>query len=104
CIDQNVSWLDVAMKNSVFVRVMHSARHLGDELCCLPDGNRLVFGYFIKLTTFDKLHAEIALPVPLPYLVDGNDAWMVEARSGSGFQTKALEVHFRCPLTEADDF
>ena len=29
-IEQNVPWLDVAMQNPVLVRVMNSARYLGD--------------------------------------------------------------------------
>jgi hypothetical protein len=37
CIEQNVSRFDVAMQNAVFMRVMHSACHLGDEFHCLPD-------------------------------------------------------------------
>jgi len=63
-----------------------------------------VFNYFVKLTAFYKLHAEIALAIPLAYLVDGDDAWMVKARSGFSFQAKALEMRLRCPLAEADDF
>src|SRR5262245_33917238 len=97
-IEQDVSRLDVSVQNSVFVCVMHGARHSGDELHRLPDRHRRMFNYFVKLTTFDKLHAEIAFAIPFPYLVDGNDAWMVEARSGFGFQTKALEVRSCCPL------
>jgi hypothetical protein len=63
-----------------------------------------VFNYFVKLTTFYKLHAEIALAIPLAYLVDGDDAWMVKARSGFGFQAKALEVCWGCPLSKPNDF
>src|SRR5215831_4390001 len=103
-VEQDVSRLDVSMQNASFMRVMHRARHLSDEFCRLSDRHRCMGNYFVKLTTFDKLHTEIALTIPLAYLVDGNDAWMVKARSGFGFQTKALQVRWCCPLTEADNF
>ena len=32
CIQQNVSRLDVSMQNAVFMRVMHGARDLGDQV------------------------------------------------------------------------
>src|SRR5215475_11108997 len=103
-VEQDVSRLDVSMQNASFMRVMHRARHLDDEFHRLSGGHRRMVNDFVKLTTFDKLHAEIALAIPLTDLVDGNNAWMVKARSGFGFQAKALQVCWCCPLTEADDF
>jgi hypothetical protein len=103
-VEQDVSRLDISMHDAVFVRVMHGARHLGDEFHRPSDGHRHTVNYFVKLTTLDKFHAEIALTIPFAYLVDGNDAWMVKARSGFGFQTKPLQVRLCCPLTQADDF
>ena len=92
------------MQNAVFVRVMNGARHLGNEFHRLPDRNRRVFNYFIKLTAFDELHAEVALPIALAHFVDGDDARMIEARRGFGFKTKALEVGLRGPLSKTNDF
>src|SRR6516165_2072636 len=103
-VEQDVSRLDVSMQNTMFVRVVNSARHLGDEFHHLSEGHRRIANHLVKLTTFDKLHTEIALAIPLADLVDGNDAWMVKAGSGFGFQPKAPEVRLCCPLTEADDF
>ena len=103
-VEQDVSRLDVSVQDAVFMGVMHGARNLGDEFHRLPDRHRLLFDYFVKLAAFDKLHAEIALAAPLAYLVDGNDVWMIKARSGFGFQTKALEVGLCCPLTETNEF
>ena len=70
----------------------------------LPDRHRCVFNYFVKLTAFNKLHAEVALAIALADLVDWDDARMIEARSGFGFQPKALEVRFGGPLAKANDF
>ena len=89
CIKQNVSRLDVSMENAVFMRVMHGARHLCDEFHRLPDGHRRVFNHFVKLTAFDELHAEVALPIALAHLVDWDDARMIEARSGFCFQDES---------------
>ena len=75
CIQQNVSRLDVAMQNAVFMRVMHCARHLRDEFRRLPERHRRVCYYFVKLAAFDELHAEVAVAITLAYLVDGDDAW-----------------------------
>jgi hypothetical protein len=63
-----------------------------------------VLDYFIKVTAFDELHAEIALAVPFAYLVDGNDAWMVEAGGGFRFPAKALQMRFGSPRAQADHF
>src|SRR5262250_1936894 len=92
------------MQNTVFVCVMHSARHLGDELYRLSDRYRCLFNYLIKLAALDELHAEVALTIALAYFVDRNDAWMIEACSGFRFQAKTLKVCWCCPLTEADNF
>src|SRR5262245_3580699 len=83
---------------------MHGTCHSGDELHRLPNRHRRMFNYFVKLTTFNELHAEVTLAVALAHLVDGNDAWMVQTRSRFGFKTKALEVRSCCPLAETDDF
>src|SRR5580765_7364163 len=104
CIQQNVSGLDVSMQNAVFMRVMNGASHLCNELHRLPNRNRRVFNYLIKLATFDKLHAEVALPIALAHLVNWDDAFMIEARSSFCFQAKALEVRFGGPLPKANDF
>ena len=92
------------MKDAVFMRVMHGARYFCDEFRCLPDGRRRVFNHFIKLTAFDELHAEVALPIALAHLVDWDNTGMVEAGSRFCFQTKALEVRFGSPLPKANDF
>ena len=100
CIKQNVSRFDVAMENAVFMRVMHGACHLCDEFHRLPDGHRRVFNHFVKLAAFDELHAEVTLAIALAHLVDWDDAWMIKARSGFCFQTKALEVRFAWPTAQ----
>jgi hypothetical protein len=90
CIQQNISRLYVSMQDAVFMRVVHGACHLCGEFHRLPDGHRRVFNHFVELSAFDELHAEVALPITLTYLVDWDDAWMVKARCGLSFQTKTL--------------
>src|SRR6478735_5666175 len=92
------------MQNAVFMCIMDGACDLCDEFHRMRDGHRRVFNHFVKLTSFDKLHAEVALPIALAHLVNGDDACMIEARSSFCFQAKALEVRFGGPLPKANDF
>ena len=86
------------------MRVMYSVGHLGDKFDRLPNRQRCVPDYFLELAAFNKLHAEVALAIALADLVDWDDAWMIKARRGFCFQTKALEVRLRGPLSKTDDF
>ena len=70
----------------------------------LPNRHRCFSDYFVKLTAFNKLHAEVALTIALADLVDWDDARMIEARSGFCFQPKAFKVRFSGPLAKANDF
>ena len=97
CIEQNVPRLDVAMKNAVFMRVMNSARDFRDQFRRLPDRHRLALDYFVKLTAFDKLHAEVARAIALADFVDGNDTGMLQAGRCFGFEAKAFQVRFAWP-------
>ena len=60
--------------------------------------------YFIKLTAFDELHAEVALSIALAHFIDGNNAWMFEAGGGFGFPAKTLQVRFGGPGAKANHF
>src|SRR6266545_7095130 len=104
CIEQNVSRFNVAMQNTVFVRVMNRSGYLCDQFRCLPDRHRRLSDYFIKLAAFDELHAEIAGAITLAHLVNRHDAWMIEASCGFRFPAEALQVRFGRPLTKTNDF
>ena len=104
CIEQNVSWLDVPMKNPVLMRVMNGASYLCDQFRRLPDRHRLAPDYFVKLAAFDEFHAEVAGAIALAHLVDGNDARMIETGGSFGFPAKTFQVRFARPLTKANDF
>src|SRR6266496_4401987 len=101
-VEQDIPRLYVSMQNAVLVRIGNGARYLRDEFHCLPDCNRCVFNYFVKLTTFDELHAEVALAFALAHLVDGDDTRMVKARGSFGFQPKTLEVRWCGPLSKSN--
>jgi len=70
----------------------------------VSDGHRLALGHVIKLTAFDKLHAEVAGAGALTHLVDGNDARMFEAGCGFRFPTKALQMRLSGPRTQPNYF
>src|SRR4029453_7713413 len=104
CIQQNVPRLDVAMENSILVRVMNSARDLRDKLRCPPDRHGRPPNDFVKLAALDELHAEVARAITLTDFVDRNNAGMLQTRGGFCFKAKTLQVRFARPLTEANDF
>ena len=103
CIEQNVPRFDVAMQNAVFMRVMNRAGDLRDQFRRLPDRHRRPPDDFVKLTSFNKLHAEVARAITLADFVDRNDTGMLQSGRGFGFKTKALQVRFARPLTQPDD-
>src|SRR4051794_13460092 len=100
-IQQNVSRFDVTMQNPMLMRVMHGAGHFCDQFRRLPDWHRRMSDYFVQLSAFDELHAEIARAISLAHVIDGDDAWMVEAGGGFCLPAKAFQVGFARPLTKA---
>src|SRR5262245_13316749 len=99
CIEQNVPRFDVPMQNSVFMRVMNSPRQLRDEFRRRPDRHRLALQYLIKLSAFDKSHAEVASAVALAHFIDWYDARMIQAGGSFRFATEALEMRLGGPVS-----
>jgi hypothetical protein len=56
------------------------------------------------LAAFDKFHAEVTGTIALTDFVDWNNAGMLEAGRGLCFAAEALQMRFRGPVTEADNF
>jgi VPDSG-CTERM motif len=103
-IKQNVSRFDVAMQDVVLVSVMNRARHFGDEFRRTANRDRLALCHFIELSAVDEIHAEVAATFALPDFMNWHDKWMVEAGSRFRFSTKALQMRFCSPRTQAYDF
>ena len=76
-IKQNVTRLDVAMQDTVLMRIVDRACQLRDEFRCATDRHRLAPGHFIKLAALDEVHAEVAVTVALADFVNWDNAWMV---------------------------
>src|SRR6266496_3445065 len=98
-IEQNVPRFDIPMQNPILMRVMNGAGDLRDEFRRLPDRYRRPPNDFIKLTAFNKFHAEVARAITLADFVDGNDTGMLQSGRGFGFKTKAFQMNFARPLT-----
>src|SRR6266481_7235511 len=103
-IKQDVSRFNVAMENSMFMRVVDSACDLRDQFHRAPNRYRLAPGHFIKLATFDEFHAEVARAVTLTDFVDRNDTGMLQTGGGFCFKAKAFQGRFARPLAKANDF
>src|SRR6266480_3003986 len=111
-VEQNVSRLNVSMQDAVFVRVMQCARHFRDEFRRLSNRHRRAFAtgrirrggpdYFIKLTAFDKLHAEITRAITLADFMDWNDTGVLQIGGSLCFKAKTLQVRFARPMTQAN--
>src|SRR6201981_1956952 len=97
CIEQNVSRFDVAMKNAVFMRVINGASDLRHQFHRVPDRHGLPLGYFVKLTAFYKLHAEVTLAITLANFMDWNDTGMLQASRCFRFEAQAIQVRFARP-------
>src|SRR5438876_7267880 len=85
-IEQNVSWLEIAMEDSLAVRVFGSARDFHHQL---HTSSRLAPQDYLSVfqtATGRKLHAEKRETVlALAHLIDGEDVWMIQAGCGFGF-------------------
>jgi hypothetical protein len=103
-IKQDVSGLNISVKNSALVCVMHSACQLRYEFCRWPTWHRLPFNNLIELSAFNQLHAEITGTIALPDFMDRNNEWMIQSRGSLSFEPKTLYVSFGRPMTEANDF
>src|SRR4029077_8203686 len=94
CIEQNVTRLDIAMENSMFMRVMDNACDLRNEFHRAPNRHRLAPDHFIQLSAFDEFHAEVARTIALADFVDWNDTGMLQPGCRFGLQTETFEVWF----------
>src|SRR5262245_48362787 len=101
-IEQNISRLDIAMQNAIFMRVMHSARDFGHQFHRLPDRHRCALDHLVKLAAFDELHTEVARALVLTDFVDRDDARMIEAGGGFGLPAKPSQMHIARPLAKAN--
>src|SRR5437867_10358450 len=97
CIEQNMSRIDVSMQNAVFMRVVHGARDLRDELHCASNWHRLPFDNFIKLAAFNELHAEVTATFSLADVMNGNNPWMFQTGGSFRLSAKSLHVRFGRP-------
>ena len=102
-VEQDVPWFDVTMQDPVLVRILNGPRYLGDQFHRAPDRHRFARDYFVKLTAFDKFHAEVTRAVALPHLVNWNNSGMIQTRSGFGFPSKALQMRVSSPTPQAND-
>src|SRR5437762_12556799 len=103
-IQHNVPEFDVALQNCMLMRVRNAPPHLLDQFRRLPDRHRRPPDYFIQLSAFDELHAEVTRPVALADFVNRHDTRMLQTRRGFCFKAKTLEMRLARPLTKANDF
>src|SRR4030095_6156007 len=79
CVQQNVSWFDVSMKNAVLMGIGNRAGQLGDHFRCVTDRYRFARRHGIELSTVHQSHAEVTGAVALSDFVNRDDARMVES-------------------------
>ena len=103
CIEQNVSWLNVSMENAALMRVMHSARELGNQFRCTADRQKLAPNELVKRGAFDQFHAEVARPITLANFVNRNNVRIIQTRRGFRFQPESLEARLLSPVACAEN-
>ena len=104
-VEQNVSGLQVAMQDSLHMRVLHGARDLGhqrdDPTRIFAKGSRRI----LQTSAGGKLHAEERQAVvALADFVDRQDVWMIQARGGFRFTSEPNECLLRIGLVTEDTF
>jgi len=102
-IKQNVPGLDISMKNSALVCMLHRSCQLRDEFRRWTTWHWLPFNNLIELSAFNQLHAEITGTIALPDFMDRNYEWVIEPCGSLSLEPKTFNVSFRRPMTEADD-
>src|SRR3954464_10558042 len=103
CIYQNISWLNISMKNTVLMRVVHSARELGNQFRCTTDRQKLAPNELVKRGAFDQFHAEVARPLTLANFVDRNNVRIIQTRRGFRFQAESLQARWLSPVACAEN-
>src|SRR5438309_7513108 len=79
-------------------RIMNGPRQLCDQFRCMTDRNRFALRDGIELAALYQSHAEVTGAMALPYFVNGNNTWMLEAGGSFRLQTEPLEMRLRGPL------
>src|SRR5262249_22504371 len=103
-IKQYVSGLDIPVKNSALMCMVHRACQLRYEFRRCPAGHRLAFDNLIQLSAFNQLHAEVTGTVAFSDFMDRNNEWMVQPCGSLGLEPKTLHMSLRRPVTKANDF
>src|SRR5258708_14956117 len=92
------------MKAAVLMRSAAGAGQLGHQYRCVTEQHRFALRDGIELAALHQSHAEVTGTVALSDFVNRDDARMVQASGGFGFETKALHVCFCCPVSETNHF
>src|SRR6476661_1969811 len=98
CVEQDVSGFDVSVENAALMRIMNCPGQLGDQFRCATDRHRFTLRDGIELAALYQSHAEVTGAITLPYFVNGNNTWMLEAGGSFRLETETLEMRLRGPL------
>ena len=85
------------------MRVMHSARELGNQFRCTADRQKLAPNELVKRGAFDQFHAEVARPITLANFVNGNNVRIIQTRRSFRFQPESLKARCCGPLACPDN-
>src|SRR5207247_2508440 len=104
-VEQNISRLEVAMKDALDMRVLHCTRDLGhqshDSARVIPKAPR----YVLHASAGCKFHAEERQPVfGFAYFIDRQDVWMIETGGCLGFAPKTGKRFARVRVKAEDAF
>ena len=72
------------------MRVVNSARQLGEKFRCAASRHRLAAHNLIEWPAFDQFHAEIAGTIAFADFINGNDTGMIETGRCFGFKMETL--------------
>ena len=91
-IEQDISWLEIAVEDAALVRVLDGTRGFRDDLCGPSQGDCLVWRAVIKGRAIHEFHREKVLALNLADFEDGHDCRMIEFRRDLSLSPKTLQI------------
>src|SRR5262249_13311130 len=101
------------MKDPASMRVMNSARKLGNQLRRPPDRYRFALATgrirrggleeFVERAALNEFHAEVARPITLHDFVNRNDIRMTQTRRSFRFEPESFKARWCSPLASPEN-
>lgn len=90
-IDQDIRWLQIAMKHPLLMRVLNRFRDQPHIAGGHRGSDRAVAHELREVLPLDVIHREVMLARVDAHIVDRNEIWMPQRRRSAGFRAKTVD-------------